>query len=219
MVANDKLSSQSSRKPFNVLGALSDLLILALLVGGAGFGGYFLGIQQRLAPVVAVPPGTAGALPAQSASSPLTPALPPAKTSESATAGSNQNTVSGKASAGEKQTSKTKYWLSSSGDDYTGYSVTVSVNGTAIDNFFGPGKNVDVTRHVVAGDNTVLFEAKALGDQYNKHKGDEQAILTVQLVSGPQLREDFKPTDVLLGFSRNAAENQDFKDTQHFVKE
>ena len=34
-----------------VLGALSDFLIICLMVGGAGFGGYYVGMNQRLAPV------------------------------------------------------------------------------------------------------------------------------------------------------------------------
>ena len=215
---SDNIVSQPSGKPFNVLGAISDLVILVLLLGGAGFGGYFVGTQQRLAPVAAVPPGTPGPLPAESAATLITPALPPASTPV-ASATTKSTSTAGKATSNQTKASKVKYWLSSSGEDYTGYSVTVSVNGTAVDNFFGPGKNVDVTRYVVAGDNTVLFEAKALGDQYNKHKGDASSILTVQLVSGPQITEDFKPADVVLGYQRNAAETQDFKDTQHFAKE
>ena len=55
--------------------AMLDLLILALLMGGSGFGGYYLGIHERLAPVQSVPPGTANALPPAAAST-----APPAST-------------------------------------------------------------------------------------------------------------------------------------------
>jgi hypothetical protein len=41
-----------------VLGAISDFIILALLIGGAGFAGYYVGINQRLAPIQLVPPGS-----------------------------------------------------------------------------------------------------------------------------------------------------------------
>lgn len=187
--------------------AMFDLLILGLLLGGAGFGGYFWGIHERLAPIQNVPPGTENALPASAVS------VAPIKTE------SKPTEVKGDDSAAEKSPpkSKAKYWIASSGVDYTGYSITVKVNDTPVDNFFGPGKSVDVTRFVNQGDNEVNFEAKSLGEQYNKHKGDAASTLTVQLVSGPHIQENFKPSDVVLSYKRNASESEDFNDTKHFT--
>lgn len=183
----------------NVLGALFDLLILVLMVGGAGFGGYYLGVNQQLAPVQKVSAGTSGALPVEAMTEKPTDDKPIA--------------------AQDKLKSSRKYWLSSSGVEYIGYAITVKVNGTAVDNFFGPGKNVDITRLVKSGTNTVTFEAKQLGEQYNKHDGDEKSVLIVQVVSGPYVQENFKSKDVLLSYARNAAETESFNDNKTFVGE
>ncbi len=196
--------------------AMLDLLILALLVGGAGFGGYFLGIHERLAPVQNVPPGTANAIPP-----PIAPTLP-AKVEENAPA-PKPNRDADKTAADEQQPVKSgaksplKYWISSSGADYTGYSITVKINDTPVDNFFGPGKNVDITRFVKKGDNEVNFECKALGEQYNKHPGDAASELVVQLVAGPHVQDDFKAAAVVLTYKRNASESEDINETKHFA--
>ena len=52
---SDKISGKT------ILGAISDFIILVLMLGAAGFGGYFVGINQRLAPIELVPPGTPAA--------------------------------------------------------------------------------------------------------------------------------------------------------------
>lgn len=189
--------------------ALVDFIFVTLLVTGAGFGGYFYGTVQRLAPVQAVPPGTPGALPPTAAST-STSSPPPASTPtpQSATPASST-----------KKTPKTKYWLSSSGSDYIGYSITVKVNDDAVDNFFGPGKNLDITRFIKPGDNAVTFEAKALGADYNKHAGDAKSVLTVQVVRGPTIQEDFKESDVLLTYKRSAADSGDNSETLHLKGE
>jgi hypothetical protein len=230
MFAGGRLvATQGSGNKVNVLGGISDFIILILLVGGAAFGGYYYGIHQQLAPIQNVPPGTPGAVtlapttpaPAETAVKPAaavqsTQTEPAAETPAEKTA--SEETTEKAKPAETKSSHPLKYWLASSGDDYTGYSITVTVNGNTVDNFFGPGKNVDVTRHVKKGDNTILFDAKAMGDQYNKHKGDADAKLTVKLVSGPQIQENFKSSDVLLSYTRNSAEDQDFSDTKHFAK-
>lgn len=210
-------------KKLNILGAVSDLVILALLLGGAGFGGYYWGIHQRLAPVQNVPPGTVGALPppvAQSSPPPKTAAVQEttqSSSTEQASQTAPASTTTQAESSKATKHGKTKYWISSSGADYIGYSITVKVNDTPVDNFFGPGKNVDITNLIKHGDNTVVFEAKALGDQYNKHAGDKTSVLTVQVVKGPHVQEDFKPSDVLLSTRRTAAETEDSSETKNLV--
>ena len=47
-----------SKEKLNLAGGVVDLTIFVLLVGGAGFFGYFVGINQKLAPVQIVAPGT-----------------------------------------------------------------------------------------------------------------------------------------------------------------
>ena len=46
-------------KKLNIVGALSDFVIFMLFVSGAGFAGYFIGINQQVAPIKIIPPGTA----------------------------------------------------------------------------------------------------------------------------------------------------------------
>ncbi len=196
----------AKKKGQELVKALLDLVILVLLLAGAGFGGYFWGLHERLAPIQEVPPGTANA-------------IQPSAVTEAPTAPVKtvtQPNRSDAATATPAKSSKMKYWISSSGEEYIGYSITAKVNGNAVDSFFGPGKNVDVTRYIKEGDNSVTFEAKALGDQYNKHDGDAKSILTLQLVKGPRVQEEFKSSDVVVTYKRNAAESEDFNDSEHF---
>lgn len=115
-----------------------------------------------------------------------------------------------------KPHAKKKFWITSSGSDYIGYNITIKLNGRPVDNFFGPGKTLDITRLVKAGDNTLTFEAKQLDAGMNQHEGDESAVLAVHVVAGPTVQENFKPSEVLLTYKRNAAESGNFTDTKHF---
>ena len=200
----------------DVFRALVDLVIVALLVCGAGFGGYWWGMHERLAPVQNVPPGTAAALPPSvvTPAPPATTATTTGATSADVKPASTTPTKTESSPAADK--GKRKFWVVSSGTDYTGYSIVVNVNGNPVDSFFGPGKSVDITRFVKPGENDLQFEAKALGEKYNKHPGDATAELKVQLVAGPQIREDFKPADVIFSYKRNAAEDKDFSETMQF---
>lgn len=213
----------------DIVRALIDLVILALLVCGAAFGGYWYGIHERLAPINAVAPGTPGALPATAvtpaaddnkqpatAAAASTEKKPIALTSNTVPAHESNSTPASESNAATAKKAKAKFWIASFGTDYIGNSITVSVNDNPVDSFFGPGKTVDVTRFVKHGDNTVTFEAKALGDEYNKHKGDRKAELKVQLVSGPQIQENFKSSDVLASFKRIATDSEGSTDTVHF---
>lgn len=220
-----------------VLGALSDLFIICLMVGGAGFGGYYVGMNQRLAPVLLVPPGTAGARAEQAAASASADKAPGSASSHigggaaavkkedkkdgAAAAASLHSTGAAgpkKADAADKN-AKMRYWLISSGEDYCGYSVTVNVNNNPVDSFFGPDKIVEVTKLIKPGENQVKFEAKALGEQYNKHTGDSAYAVTVKLVKGSHMQDNFAAKDVLMSYSRNAAETQDFNDVTSFKVE
>jgi hypothetical protein len=217
-------------KRLNFLGALGDFTILLLLIAGAGFAGYYIGLNQRLAPVQMVWPGTPGAVPlsqilgpqptptvvdakAATAASTATPSAAPA----AATPDSAKPTPPTPTAAAQAAKRKTKFWLCSTGaDDYIGYSITAKINGVAVDNFFGSGKTIDISRHVKKGENTLEFECKNMGDDYNKHKGDSNATMTVQLVSGPSIREDYPQSAVLFSVKRNASETQDFNEKKTF---
>ncbi|MBX9669303.1 MAG: hypothetical protein K2X93_16885 [Candidatus Obscuribacterales bacterium] len=216
-------------KRLNILGALGDFTILVLLIGGAGFAGYYIGINQRLAPVQLVWPGTPGAVPLSQVLQPQsgvqtreqahatsnTPA--PAAAATSPPASTTQAPAPAVAPVSNVKQHKTKYWLSSSGTDYIGYSITVKVNDKPVDNFFGPGKTIDITRFVNKGKNVVVFDSKAMGESYNQHTGDGKASLTVQLVSGPTIKEDYAQSAVLLSCKRNASETQDYSENLSFT--
>ena len=223
----------TGKKGNSFLRALVDLFILLLLMSGAGGFGYWFGTQQRMAPVELVAPGTPGTktadgAPAAAAKETAAKESPAPVTSRSTTtaaadADSQESapaTPPAKASKPPaKGHAKLKYWLMSTGSDYVGYSITVSVNGTSVDNFFGPGKTVDVTRLVKKGTNYISFDAQALEEKYNQHKGNPKYKLTVVLVGSPAVTENYKPDDVLLTYCRTAADSQSFNDTNHFVVE
>lgn len=209
-----------SQKDNSIVRAFIDLLVVGLLMVGSGFGGYYWGVHQKMAPVKTVVPGTPGALPPPAnAADPHTAAQAPTSTAVVAKQKSEDPPAASVSENGSKKEKKgkIKYWISSSGSDYVGYNITVRVNGEAVDSFFGPGKNVDVSRFVKHGDNTVSFDAKALGEQYNKHTGDAAAVLTVQIVKGPHVQDEYKPSDVLVTYKRTAVENQDFNDSMQFT--
>ncbi|HEY9791011.1 MAG TPA: hypothetical protein V6D22_11465 [Candidatus Obscuribacterales bacterium] len=206
------MTQKPKGKGSEILRAISEFVIVCMLIAGAGFGGYFWGTHQRMAPIAEVPPGTPGAI-----SQPAIANLPPAA------AHSGQGQPSATAANGGLSIASTappainrKYWISSSGSDYIGYSITAKVNGTPVDNFFGPGKTVNITNLVKHGDNTVVFEAKSLGSDYNKHAGDGSSLLTVQVVNGQSVQENYKSSDVLASYARSATDSGDSSDTFHF---
>ena len=200
-------------------GALFDLLVLVLMLCAAGFGGYFYGTHQKMAIVDLVPPGTTGAREMVNNSA----------SNSNSTANTDKPSGSSKSTAqaddkpahrdNAKKPGKLKYWLASSGDRFVGYQIAVTVNDTPVDNFFAPGKQVDITDLVKKGENNVVFQANQLEEKFNQHKGEAKYALTVQLVSGPALTENFKPGDVILTYRRTAADNQNFNDPMQFVAE
>jgi hypothetical protein len=214
------VTSSTGKKGNSFLRAIGDLVILCLLLAGSGFGGYFWGTHQQLAPIQKVPPGTPGAISANGTPSIFPTKSDQAKSDQSKSDSQSNSTERGSDSSdqsiSDKPHSKKKFWISSSGTDYTGYSITVKVNDTTVDNFFGPGKSVDITRLVKSGENTVVLEAKELGKDYNKHSGDSSSALILHVVSGPSLTDNFKSSDVLLTYKRTAAEDEDFTNTLHF---
>lgn len=219
-------------KRLNILGALGDFTILLLLIAGAGFAGYYIGLNQRLAPVQMVWPGTPGAIPLSQILGPQPmPFTPDASTSSAANPsaaaatpvpGASTDSEPAKTAAAPEAPKpaakkKTKFWLCSSGaDGYVGYSITAKVNGVTVDNFFGAGKTIDITSHVKKGANTLELESKYMGEDYNNHKDDAAAVLNVQLVSGPSIREDFAPSAVLFSVKRNATETTDYTEKKTF---
>lgn len=94
----------------------------------------------------------------------------------------------------------------------------MSINGKPVDSFFGPGKTYDITPNVKSGENTISFEAKALGDKYNKHKGDASAALTLKVVAGPYITENFNDADVITTFKRSATDDEDASESKQFDK-
>lgn len=208
----------------DVMKALGDLILLLLMLSAAGGAGYWFGTAQRLAPVQMVGPGTPGAKSdAPSVVSTKTPATKVETKSEvkseAVTAPEQPEetaTVTQVSSANQKHAKK--YWIASSGSDYIGYSIKVSVNDQDVDNFFAPGKAVDVTRLLKKGENSVTFNAQELDEKFNAHKGDESKKLVVKLISGPSVQENYKPSDVVLSYQRNATQSDNDSETFHFNK-
>jgi hypothetical protein len=201
-----------------LLRALGDLFLLLLLLGAAGGAGYWFGTIQRMAPVQLVGPGTPGT---KSEAPNTVQAKPPAGTKpEPAETEQPEESVTvapTPVAAASKKHGK-KYWIASSGSDYIGYSIKVNVNDQDVDNFFAPGKAVDVTRMLKKGENTITFNAQELEEKFNAHKGDDSKKLILKLISGPTIQEDYKPSDVILSYQRNAAQTENDSQTLHFTK-
>jgi hypothetical protein len=141
------------------------------------------------------------------------------KPTDSTADSGTSSTTSSTAKTPAKHPGKLKYWVSSSGTRLIGYAIAVTVNGQPVDNFFAPGKQVDITDLVKKGKNSVDFDAKVLEDKFNQHKGDESAVMTVSIDSGPAISENVKPADVLVSYKRNAAESENYTDQKSFTVE
>lgn len=212
-----------------VLGALSDLVIFLLFVSGAGFAGYYIGINQRLAPIETVPPGTVESLESlvdrATGNKPViaVPPPPPAKTEPEEKKVEEDKPVEKKPEKKEpekKEPAKKepaskkksavpdnrKFYIVSRGSDYIGSSITVSINNRPIDNFFGPGKLIDISPLVRKGKNTIAFDAKVMEDEYNQHLGDKSFALALDLVAGPEVTEKVEPGSVLVTYQRTGAD-------------
>lgn len=191
MTASTNEQPQKPKNGGGGAGAMAKgIFIMLLLIIGAGAGGYFFGTFQKFAPVEYVPPGTPGA-----------------QSSGVATAGGVNN-------AGGVL--KKKYWLYSYGNDHVGYNITVSINGQRAGQFNTDGREVDVTRFVKPGDNTINFDAAVLPDGMREHAGNSSYALTIHLYSGNVVGQS-AGRDEILKYSRNAAEFDPHNDTMSFI--
>ncbi|MBK9144947.1 MAG: hypothetical protein IPM23_20840 [Candidatus Melainabacteria bacterium] len=216
---------QISEKKNSILGALSDLVIFLLFVSGAGFAGYYIGINQRLAPIETVPPGTVESLESlvdRATGNKAVIAVPPApQPVETKTEAAKQEPEEKKPEEKKPEKNKKepvkkkseaaapgnrKFYIVSRGSDYIGSSITVSINNRPIDNFFGPGKLIDISPLVRKGKNTIAFDARVMDDEYNQHLGDSSFALALDLVAGPEVTEKVEPGSVLVTYQRSGAD-------------
>lgn len=199
-----------------IMRAIGDLLLLLLMLGASGGAGYWFGTIQRMAPVQLVGAGTPGAVPTTpNTVAPKSGGGKPEETDEQP-----EETVTVTPTPAPSSTKKhsKKFWIASSGSDYIGYSIKVTVNDQDVDNFFAPGKAVDITRLLKKGDNSITFNAQELEEKFNAHKGDDSKKLILNLVSGPVIQENYKPGDVVLSYQRNAAQTENDTQTMKFTK-
>jgi hypothetical protein len=196
--------------------AIGDLLLLLLMLGASGGAGYWFGTIQRMAPVQMVGAGTPGA----TTSTPNTVAAKPGGKPEASEEEQPEETVTVSPTPAPSPAKKhgKKYWIASSGSDYIGYSIKVAVNDQDVDNFFAPGKAVDITRLLKKGDNSITFNAQVLEEKFNAHKGDDSKKLILNLISGPTIQENYKPGDVVLSYQRNAAQTDNDTQSMKFTK-
>lgn len=206
-----------------LVGAFFDFIIICLLLAGAGFGGYFWGTHQRLVPVMMVPPGTPGAKTAaevglDTKDDKSIPAKPGEAAAAAPATAAHTAPAATSSTASTAKSGVTKYWLISSGSDYVGYNITVNVGSDPVDSFFGPDKIVDITKHIKPGQQiSINFDAKQMGEQFNKYTGDASKELTIRLVKGPHVADTFSDKDVIMSFSRNAAQTESDQETKTFT--
>lgn len=194
-----------------VLRAIGDLLLLLLMLGAAGGAGYWYGTIQRMAPVQMVGPGTPGA---KNDSPNAVQSKSLESKSDVATDEQGDDSISVTPVPSENKRHGKKVWIASTGSDYIGYTIAVTVNDQPVDNFFAPGKAVDITGLLKKGDNAITFNAHELEEKFNAHKGDASKKLVLNVVTGPAISELYKPADVVLSYQRNASQTEN--DTQSF---
>lgn len=173
---------------------IKGILILVLLLVGAGAGGYFFATQQKFAPIKTVTSGTPGAIAqqeAQAATSVSTPLF--------------------------GSTVKNKYWISSRGNYRVGYAITVFVNGQRAGQFSEPDRKLEISRFVKPGENQITFVAKHLPDGMIENKGASYRWLTLEVKSGNSLQSFSHDVSTLLSYKRTAAEDSDYNDQLSFI--
>jgi hypothetical protein len=111
---------------------------------------------------------------------------------------------------------KKVYWIHSRGYERAGYTISVSINGQPVGKFYKPETDVDVTRYIHPGRNTIVFEAKSM--PLDQRTDNSAANFTLELRSAekPEKDNQFRGGDVLLDYSRQVTDTEDFTDKREF---
>ncbi len=110
------------------------------------------------------------------------------------------------------------YWLHTKGSARAGYRTRVMVNGQLVGTFFEPDTNVDITKFLKPGKNTISYSAKSL--PADQRDSSAAGFLTIEFRSAAKKPapepNKFEGGDVLTEYTRHANENQDFTDVNLF---
>ncbi|HEY9870000.1 MAG TPA: hypothetical protein V6D08_12615 [Candidatus Obscuribacterales bacterium] len=111
---------------------------------------------------------------------------------------------------------KKVYWIHSRGYERAGYTIGVSINGQPVGKFYKPETDVDVTRYIHPGRNTIVFEAKSM--PLDQRTDNSAANFTLELRSAERTDKEnqLRGGDVLLDYTRQVTDTEDFKDQREF---
>jgi hypothetical protein len=113
---------------------------------------------------------------------------------------------------------KKAYWLQSSGAEHAGHVIKVFLNGQFVGKFHKPDEQIECTKFMKPGRNTISIDTKSLPvDQRSDWSG---AQLRVDLKAGEKIMDGekarFEKGETIINFSRNVTDTDDAKETKEF---
>ena len=174
-------------------GAVQAILLVVLLLIGAVSGGYFAGTQMNFRKL------QGGDAVGQSG-------------------GAADNEIANFGGFSESAQLKKAYWVHTRGDDRAGYKIAVFINGQFLGKFYKSDVDVEATKYLKPGRNSITFDCKPLPlDQRSDYSG---AYLDIQLKAGDKKMDGdkarFENGDTLVEYRRKVTETEEFKDTKEF---
>ncbi|MBY0546325.1 MAG: hypothetical protein K2W95_03485 [Candidatus Obscuribacterales bacterium] len=174
--------------PANKTGAIQVVLLVTLLLIGTVSGGYFVGTQMNFKNM------KGGDAPASGA-----------------------DEVANFGGFSESKQLKKAYWIHTRGEERV-YKISVFINDQFLGKFYKPNVDLDATKYIKPGRNTIKFIARPLPmDQRVDYSG---AYLEVQLKAGDKKGEgenaQFSNGDTLLTYTRKVTDTEEFTDSKEF---
>lgn len=175
--------------PANKMGTVQAILLIGLLLIGTVTGGYFAGTQMNFKKM------QGGDAPASSG---------------------NEETATFGGFAESKQLKKA-YFIRTRGDERV-YKISVYINDQFLGKFYKPFVDVDATKYMKPGRNTIKFIAKPL--PLDQRVDNSSAYLQLELKAGEKKGEgenaQFSNGDTLVDYSRKVTDTEEYTDSKEF---
>lgn len=175
--------------PANKVGAIQAVLLVILLLIGTVTGGYFVGTQMNFKKM------KGGDAPASSGA----------------------DEVANFGGFSESKQLKKAYWINTRGYERV-YKISVYINDQFLGKFYKPNVDLDATKYIKPGLNTIKFIARPL--PMDQRMDSSSAYLEVQLKAGDKKGEgenvQFTNGDTVVTYTRKVTDTEDFTDSKEF---
>lgn len=175
--------------PASKMGAIQAVLLVTLLLIGTVTGGYFAGTQMNFKKM------KGGDAPASS----------------------SEADVANFGGFSESKQLKKAYWIHTRGEERV-YKISVFINDQFLGKFYKPNVDLDATKYIKPGRNTIKFIARPL--PMDQRVDYSTAFLELQLKAGDKKGEgdnvQFSNGDTLLTYTRKVTDTEEFTESKEF---